>query len=71
VAAELGNTASICKKCYVHPAVLEAYESGVLQVMFRHSLSQARRHPVRGLSLEERATLALLEQLQQKPARAA
>jgi DNA topoisomerase-1 len=26
----LGNTPSICRKCYVHPAVLEAYASGVL-----------------------------------------
>ena len=28
VAAQLGNTPSVCRKCYVHPAVLEAYLSG-------------------------------------------
>ncbi|HEU5312968.1 MAG TPA: DNA topoisomerase IB [Candidatus Udaeobacter sp.] len=28
VAELLGNTAAICRKCYVHPAVLEAYLSG-------------------------------------------
>ncbi len=28
VAARLGNTPSVCRKCYVHPAVLEAYLSG-------------------------------------------
>ncbi len=26
VAAELGNTPSICRKAYIHPAVLEQYE---------------------------------------------
>ncbi len=28
VAARLGNTPSVCRKCYVHPAVLEAYLEG-------------------------------------------
>lgn len=28
VAAQLGNTPSVCRKCYVHPAVLEAYLNG-------------------------------------------
>ena len=30
VASHLGNTPSVCRKCYVHPAVLEAYLSGHL-----------------------------------------
>lgn len=29
VAELLGNTPAVCRKCYVHPAVLEAYLSGV------------------------------------------
>lgn len=28
VAARLGNTVAICRKCYVHPAILEHYVSG-------------------------------------------
>jgi DNA topoisomerase-1 len=28
VAARLGNTPSVCRKCYVHPAVLDCYMSG-------------------------------------------
>ena len=28
VAARLGNTPSVCRKCYVHPAVLETYLAG-------------------------------------------
>jgi DNA topoisomerase-1 len=30
VAARLGNTPSVCKKCYVHPAVLDSYMSGAM-----------------------------------------
>ena len=30
VAAQLGNTVAVCRKCYVHPAVLDAYLAGEL-----------------------------------------
>jgi DNA topoisomerase-1 len=30
VAARLGNTPSICRKCYVHPAVLDCYMRGAM-----------------------------------------
>jgi hypothetical protein len=30
VAARLGNTPTICRKCYVHPAVIESYLDGTL-----------------------------------------
>lgn len=30
VSSRLGNTATICRKCYVHPAVLKAFEDGRL-----------------------------------------
>lgn len=30
VAAQLGNTVAVCRKCYVHPAVLDAYLAGTL-----------------------------------------
>src|SRR5205085_5383434 len=34
VAEKLGNTPSVCRKCYVHPAVLDAYLEGTaLQVL--------------------------------------
>jgi len=29
VAELLGNTPAICRKCYVHPAIIEAYLNGV------------------------------------------
>jgi DNA topoisomerase I len=32
VAAQLGNTPAVCRKCYIHPAVLESYLAGSLQL---------------------------------------
>ena len=29
VAEVLGNTRAVCRKCYIHPAVLEAYQAGI------------------------------------------
>jgi len=54
VAARLGNTVAICRKCYVHPSVLEAYTAGALRLR--------RLAPKEGaLRPEERATLRFLQ----------
>lgn len=55
VARHLGNTPSVCRSCYIHPAVLDAYADGTLMT----GLTTRRR--VRGLSRDEVAVLALLE----------
>ena len=56
VAAQLGNTPGVCRSCYIHPAVLDRYADGTLRAAF-----EATRRPVRGLSSDEAAVLALLE----------
>ncbi|MGH2377285.1 MAG: DNA topoisomerase IB [Candidatus Limnocylindria bacterium] len=56
VAERLGNTPAVCKRSYVHPAVVEAYESGAL----RRAVGLARRGRG-GLDAAERAVLRLLE----------
>ena len=33
VAARLGNTPAICRKCYVHPGVIDAYRQGQLMAL--------------------------------------
>jgi DNA topoisomerase-1 len=33
VAKQLGNTKAVCRKCYIHPAVLEAYTNGTLHAL--------------------------------------
>lgn len=30
VAKQLGNTVAVCRKCYIHPAIIEAYQTGLL-----------------------------------------
>ena len=60
VASRLGNTPSVCKKCYVHPQVLEGYLDGTLATALER---WARRSPRRWRHLrpEEAAVLALLQ----------
>jgi len=57
VSAHLGNTRAVCKKCYVHPAVLEAYEDQSLLASFTAGI-EARD----GLGEDEVRVLALLEE---------
>jgi DNA topoisomerase-1 len=62
VAKRLGNTRSVCRKCYVHPEVLNAYLDGTLIHAFR---KRARLEPVRlrrRLPPEEAAVLRLLHE---------
>lgn len=40
VAARLGNTPAVCRKCYVHPAVLDSYSSGTLLSRLGHRAAQ-------------------------------
>ena len=35
VAEQLGNTPAVCRRCYIHPAVLEAFEAGQLESFAR------------------------------------
>ena len=62
VAARLGNTPAVCKKCYVHPAVLDAYfEGSLLDATEPHEPRDESAGASFDLSAEERAVLALLE----------
>lgn len=56
VAAQLGNTKTICRKCYVHPAVIEAYLDRTLVSAFQNVSARPPR-----LSTHERCVLELIE----------
>ena len=62
VAQKLGNTPSVCRKCYVHPAVLEAYLGGITIEAARKELDKEIEHEAVVLRAEEKAFLKLLEQ---------
>lgn len=59
VSARLGNTPAICRKCYVHPEIVERYMDGTIagHVKRRHREEDAASHALR---LEEIALLELL-----------
>ena len=61
VAARLGNTPTICRKCYVHPEVLNAYVEGQLLLEVRRQAREALREELAQLKPEEAAVLAMLE----------
>ncbi len=60
VAGRLGNTPAICRKCYVHPAVIEAYVDGTLAAALKHRAEHEPSESVADLRPEEAAVLALL-----------
>jgi DNA topoisomerase-1 len=70
VAKKLGNTPTICRKCYVHPAVIESYLDGTMLKALRRRAREELQHDVHTLRPEEAAVLALLQRrLQTAPAR--
>lgn len=62
VASRLGNTPTICRKCYVHPAVLEAYLDGSVLEALRTTSEEALVKDLHALRPEEAAVLAMLQQ---------
>jgi DNA topoisomerase-1 len=67
VAKKLGNTKSVCRKCYIHPAILDAYMDGATIETIKAraaTLTRARA----ALSREESAVVRMLEQRLRKSA---
>jgi DNA topoisomerase-1 len=62
VAARLGNTPTICRKCYVNPAVLDGYLDGSLLQMLPQPGVHDSRDSLSGFCADEAAVLAFLEQ---------
>ena len=62
VAERLGNTPSVCRKCYVHPAVLDAYLEGSVLEALRERTEQQLTEDLHALQPEEAAVLAMLQQ---------
>jgi DNA topoisomerase I len=62
VARRLGNTRAICRKCYVHPAVLDAYLDGSLVRELRRRVETELKHGLGQRSPEEAAVLAFLQE---------
>ena len=60
VAARLGNTLTICRKCHVHPEVLNSYLDGKLVLVIKSEIESELRDDLAELQPEEAAILAML-----------
>jgi DNA topoisomerase-1 len=67
VAKRLGNTKAVCRKCYIHPAILDAYMDGATVTTIRARAVRLARTGA-GLSAEEIAVVGILERRLKKSA---
>ncbi|MBL0405829.1 DNA topoisomerase IB [Microvirga aerilata] len=62
VSSRLGNTPSICRKCYVHPEVFSSYLDGGLLLEIKDEIETELREELPSLKPEEAAVLTLLQE---------
>jgi DNA topoisomerase I len=70
VAQSLGNTPAICRKCYIHPYILESYSNGEMNGQLKCKPPEEPETESTSLSPQERAVLAFLEKKLEKSAAA-
>jgi DNA topoisomerase I len=58
VAKQLGNTKAVCRKCYIHPAVIDAYLDGSIA---RGERGRRAARAIGGMTATEAAVLDLLQ----------
>ena len=62
VSSRLGNTPTICRKCYVHPEVFACYLDGDLLLEIKNQVETELREELPSLRPEEAAVLTLLKE---------
>ena len=60
VSKQLGDTPAICRNCYVHPEVLDAYMSGDLVKMIEAKIAQKFKRQYAKLTSDEVMVMAFL-----------
>jgi DNA topoisomerase-1 len=69
VAQRLGNTKAVCRNCYIHPAVIDAYMDRSLVVTLKNRAEAELSESLARLPAEEAAVLALLQQRMERQVR--
>jgi DNA topoisomerase-1 len=69
VARLLGNTPTVCRKCYVHPEIIDAYMDGSMLDALKQKADQQMSENLTDLRPEEAAVLGLLQQRLRQSAR--
>jgi DNA topoisomerase I len=62
VAKKLGNTRSVCRNCYIHPAVIDSYLDGSLLNGLNQKTDHNTEQSLDRLNSDESAVLVILEQ---------
>src|ERR1051325_2107288 len=62
VAERLGNTPSVCRKCYIHPAIVNSYMDGQMLQTAQQRAERELAGNISKLRPEEAAVLGLLQQ---------
>jgi DNA topoisomerase-1 len=62
VAEKLGNTKAVCRKCYIHPAVIDSYLDGSLIRTLQKRAQSKLTKEIKSLKPEEAMVLTLLQQ---------
>jgi DNA topoisomerase-1 len=62
VASRLGNTPAVCRKCYIHPTILDTYLDHSLQQALK-GIATNGNGDTSGLRAEEKAVVKLLQQM--------
>ncbi len=69
VAERLGNTKAVCRKCYIHPAVIDAYMDRSLLATLKQRTERELKQSLHRLPPKEAAVLALLQQRMERQLR--
>jgi DNA topoisomerase-1 len=69
VAKRLGNTRSVCRKCYIHPAVIDAYIDGSLPDTLRKKVNRQTAQSADKLSPDELAVMMILDRQSKREAK--
>ncbi|HEX9996217.1 MAG TPA: hypothetical protein VGB45_03670, partial [Abditibacterium sp.] len=62
VSQKLGNTPAVCRKAYIHPAVIESYLDGSMLDSLKQRAQETLEEEMASLKPEEAAVLGLLQQ---------
>jgi DNA topoisomerase I len=67
VAKRLGNTTAVCRKCYIHPAIIDSYLDGTLSELLSRKAGRELSRSIGKLPPQEAAILGLLQQKLKRP----
>lgn len=62
VAGKLGNTRAVCKKYYIHPQILNAYEAGELEPWLQQLRAKRNKPASGGLHADEKVLMQFLKE---------